>query len=44
MMADECKELVEHLLITEDILKAAEVGEQAETEQERLEDFVSSSE
>ena len=44
MMADECKELIEHLLMTEDVPKAAEVGEQVETEQERSEDFASSSE
>ena len=44
MMADECEELIEHLLVTEDVLKAAEVGEQVETEQERPEDFASSSE
>ena len=44
MTADECEELIEHLLVTDDVLKAAEVGEQVETEQERLEDFASSSE
>ena len=44
MMADEREELIEHLLVTEDVLKAAEVGEQVETEQERPEDFASSSE
>ena len=36
--------LIEHLLMAEDVLKAAEVGEQVETEQERSEDFASSSE
>ena len=44
MMADEHEELIEHLLMAEDVLKAAKVGKQVETEQERLEDFVSSSE
>ena len=44
MMANEREELIEHLLMTEDVLKAAEVGEQVETEQGRLEDFASSSE
>ena len=44
MMADEHEELIEHLLMTEDVMKAAEVGEQAETKQERLKDFASSSE
>ena len=43
MTADECKELIEHLPIAEDVPKAAEGGEQGETEQERLEDFVLSS-
>ena len=43
-MADECKELIEHLLMAEEVSKAAKEGEQAETEQERLEDFASSSE
>ena len=43
MMADEHEELIEHLLVTEDVLKAAEVGEQVETKQERPEDFASSS-
>ena len=43
MMADEHEELIEHLLMTEDVPKAAEVGKQVETEQERLEDFASSS-
>ena len=44
MMADEREELIEYLLMTEDVLKAAKVGEQVETEQERSEDFASSSE
>ena len=44
MTADEREELIEHLLVTEDVLKAAEVGEQVETKQERPEDFASSSE
>ena len=44
MMANECEELLEHLLTVEDVLKAAEVGKQVETEQERSEDFASSSE
>ena len=43
MMANECGELLEHLLMAEDVPKAAEVGEQVETEQERPEDFSSSS-
>ena len=44
MMADECEEFTEHLLMAEDILKAAKGSQQVETEQERPEDFVSSSE
>ena len=44
MTADGCEELIEHLLVTEDVPKAAKVGKQVETEQERLEDFASSSE
>ena len=44
MTADEHEELIEHLLVTEDVPKAAEVAEQVETKQERLEDFASSSE
>ena len=44
MTANECEELIEHLLMTEDVQKAAEVGEHVETEQERPEDFVSNSE
>ena len=44
MMADECEELIEHLLMAEDVLKAAKGGKQVETKQERLEDFASSSE
>ena len=44
MTADEHKELIEHLLMTEDVLKTAKVGEHVETKQERLEDFASSSE
>ena len=43
MTADEREELIEHLLVTEDVLKAAEVGKQVETEQETPEDFASSS-
>ena len=43
MTAEEHKELIEHLLVTEDVPKAAEVGKHVETKQERLEDFVSSS-
>ena len=43
MTADEREELIEHLLMTEDVPKAAEVGEQVETEEERSEDFASSS-
>ena len=41
MMADEYKELLEHLLTAEDVLKSAEVDEQVEVEQERPEDFAS---
>ena len=44
MMANEREELIEHLLVTENVPKAAKVGEQVETKQERLEDFASSSE
>ena len=44
MTADEREELIEHPLMTEDVPKAAEVGKQVETEQERSEDFASSSE
>ena len=44
MMADEHEELIEHLLMAEDVPKAAEVGEQVESKQERLENFTSSSE
>ena len=44
MTANEHEELMEHLLVTEDVLKAAEVGEHVETEQERPDDFASSSE
>ena len=43
-MADEREELIEYLLMTEDVPKAAKVGEQVETKQERSEDFASSSE
>ena len=43
MIANEHEELIEHLLMTEDVLKAAKVGEHVETEQGRLEDFASSS-
>ena len=43
MMANEREELIEHLLVTEDVPKAAEVGEHVETEQERPDDFASSS-
>ena len=44
MTADEHKELIEHLLMAEDVPNGAEVGKQVEAEQERLEDFASSSE
>ena len=44
MTANEREELIEHLLMTEDVQKAAEVGEHVETEQERPEDIASSSE
>ena len=44
MMADEHEELIEHLLMAEDVPKAAKVGEQVESKQERLENFTSSSE
>ena len=43
MMADECEELTEHLLMAEDVPKAAEEIKQVETKQERPEDFASSS-
>ena len=44
MTADEHKELIEHLLMAEDVLKAAEGGKQVETKEERPENFASSSE
>ena len=44
MTADEHEELIEHLLMAEDVLKAAEGGKQEETKQGRPEDFVSSNE
>ena len=44
MMADEHEELLEHLLTVEDVSKSAKVDEQVEAEQERPEDFASSSE
>ena len=44
MTANEREELIEHLLMAEDVLKAAKGGEQVETKEERPENFASSSE
>ena len=44
MMADEHEEFLEHLLTVEDVSKSVKVDEQVEAEQERPEDFASSSE